>query len=794
MAGNVKTGHCGDPPRRPPPCLSGPEGVAGGGMEMREALRSYFGYEAFRPHQEEVVRAVLAGRDSFTVMPTGGGKSLCYQLPAVLLPGVCVVVSPLISLMKDQVDAAQAAGIRAAAFNSASSAAEKRSVWEGLRGQNLDLLYVSPERLRVPGFADFLKECRIAFFAIDEAHCISAWGHDFRPDYLALSELAKAFPQTPLAAFTATATLRVERDIVERLGLRRPLLTRASFNRPNLFYQVTPKLDIERQLLEFIEERQGESGIIYRTTRKDVEATAAFLKKRGIAAVAYHAGLPDAERTAAQESFRRDECAVIAATIAFGMGIDKPNVRFVIHGDLPKNLESYYQETGRAGRDGEPARCALFYGRADIAQLMRFAEGMEDPDARETAREQVFRMLDFTQKEGCRRKALLAYFNEDLPGDNCGGCDICAGETEREDATVPAQKLLSAVARTGGRFGARHVINVVMGKETRRIRDFFHHELPTFGVGNDREEPYWRRVMDTLLAQGMVTVSNPLMPTPALTDKGWEVLRGQRSCSIVRLPEAARTTRRRRESEDSPLFLLLKEERMRLAKQADMPAYVIFSDRSLREMVERLPLTQEELLSVSGVGRHKMDAYGGPMLDLIAAWLESHPEDRARREENSANNSLLAEGRQRRSRRAPSDDGENGSSPQTKRSGQTKGDSARETARLLDQGLSLEEVAKARGLVSGTILYHLEQLAACGKTYPPERFMTPARLDWFRALFTSCGGWQLGPVVEKANSGQEIPPPEGPLQAVRFEEARLARLLLQNGDSAADGRGMEETF
>ena len=419
---------------------------------------------------------------------------------------------------------------------------------------------------------------------------------------------------------------------------------------------------------------------------------------------------------------------------------------------------------------------------------MRFAEGMEDPDARETARNQVFRMLDFTQKEGCRRKALLAYFNEDLPGDNCGGCDICAGETEREDATVPAQKLLSAVARTGGRFGARHVINIVMGKETRRIRDFSHHELPTFGVGSDREEPYWRRVMDTLLAQGMVAVSDPLMPTPALTDKGWEVLRGQRPCSIVRLPEAAASTRRRREREDSPLFLLLKEERMRLARQADMPAYVIFSDRSLREMVERLPLTPEELLSVSGVGRHKMDAYGGPMLDLIAAWLESHPEELARRQENAGNSLPLAEGRQRCSRRAASDDGENGSSPQAKRSGQTRGDSARETARLLDQGLSLEEAAKARGLVPGTIMHHLEQLAAGGKTYPPDRFMTPARLDWFRDLFAACGGWQLGPVVEKANNGPEAPPPEGSPQAVSYEEARLARFLLRNGDSAADER------
>lgn len=749
--------------------------------QLAAALHSHFGYQAFRPHQEEVIRALLAGRDSFTVMPTGGGKSLCYQLPALLLPGVCVVVSPLISLMKDQVDAARATGIRAAAFNSASSAEEKNAVRYGLHTNSLNLLYVSPERLRVREFLDYLKRQRIAFFAIDEAHCISSWGHDFRPDYLALSELAGEFPNVPLAAFTATATLRVERDILERLGLRDPLITRASFNRPNLFYQVTPKEDLEHQLLDFLQDRKDEPGIIYRTTRKNVDSTASFLQKQGFAALPYHAGLPDAERNAVQDAFRQDRCGLIVATIAFGMGIDKSNVRFVVHADLPKTLEGYYQETGRAGRDGEPARCVLFYGRQDIAQLMRFTEGIDDPEARETARRQLFRMLDFTQKEGCRRKALLAYFDEDLPGDNCGGCDICAGEAEREDATVNAQKLLSAMVRTGGRFGGRHVIDIVRGKETKRIRACSHHELPTFGVGNDQDEGYWHRILDALLAQGLASIADPRLPTPAVTVKGWEVLRGQRSCAIVRLAEKAKKTKREQAESHSPLFLLLREERLRLARDSGLPPYMIFSDRTLREMVENLPLTSEELLWISGVGDHKLEAYGESMLAVIGSWLEAHPEALVQRKEPQTRKARQArreeeirqeeEARQKRLLA-----GESAPPKTTAASGRRN--SARETAGLLDQGLSLEEVAAARGLVIGTILQHLEQLFALGVQYPPERFMGPARLDWFDRMFTVCGDWRLGPVVDLANS-EKSGPPGGASGSVGFEEARLARLLLK---------------
>ncbi|MDL2317357.1 RecQ family ATP-dependent DNA helicase [Desulfovibrio sp. OttesenSCG-928-A18] len=620
--------------------------------DLLPILTELFGYHSFRPHQEEIVRAILADRDSFTTMPTGGGKSLCYQLPARLKQGLGVVVSPLISLMKDQVDAANTYGLSAAAFNSAMDAREKNTVMGALRSGSLELLYISPERLRLADFMDFLKSLRIAFFAIDEAHCISQWGHDFRPDYLALSRLREEFPQVPQAAFTATATPRVARDIIERLRLQNPLLTRASFNRPNLFYQVSPKEKLEKQLLDFLSSRPEESGIIYRTTRKSVDDTAAFLRGKGIDALAYHAGMEDAERTLVQDAFSNDSCRVIIATVAFGMGIDKSNVRFVVHADLPKNIESYYQETGRAGRDGEAAHCLLLYGRGDIAQLMRFAQGIEDEEAREIARQQLFRMLDFTQKDGCRRKALLAYFGETYPDSRseaaghgrqpdsaagqsparpgeggCGACDICTGLVERQDATIAAQKLLSAMVRTQERFGARHLIDIVRGKGTVRVTELGHDRLPTFGVGKDEPEEFWRRVMDALLAQGLATVADVSFPTPAVTALGWELLRGRRECSLVRVAEKneaeprEKTRRANAAAVANPeLFTQLRATRLSLARRANVPPYVIFSDRTLRELAERIPENAEEMLRIHGVGQYKLASYGESFLQVLREW------------------------------------------------------------------------------------------------------------------------------------------------------------------------------
>ena len=421
--------------------------------DLLAALRRIFGYTSFRPQQRDIIRGILDGRDSLSIMPTGGGKSLCFQLPAALRDGVCVVISPLISLMKDQVDAACANGLRAAALNSSLDAAGRGAVHAALREGALDLLYISPERLNVPGFWDTLAALPLAFFAIDEAHCISQWGHDFRPDYLALSGLVERFPGCPVAAFTATATPEVERDILQRLGLRDPLLIRSSFDRPNLFYHVQPKENVHAQLTAFLERHAGESGIVYRSTRKKVEETAAFLQKKGFRAGCYHAGLGDAERARAQEAFRRDECPLMVATVAFGMGIDKPDVRFVAHLDLPKNLESYYQETGRAGRDGDPAHCLLLYSPADMAQLLYFARQSEDEDQRAVAERQAYAMLDYADRNECRRKTLLAYFGEAYQAP-CGGCDVCTGEIREEDYTIEAQKAcprwFAAAAASGG--------------------------------------------------------------------------------------------------------------------------------------------------------------------------------------------------------------------------------------------------------------------------------------------------------------------------------------------------------
>ena len=744
-------------------------------QNLHTSLASLFGFHAFRPRQEDVVQAILDGRDTFTVMPTGGGKSLCYQLPAKLLPGACIVVSPLISLMKDQVDAAVATGLTASAYNSASSVGEKNEARARLRNGTLDLLYVSPERLQLPDFLEFLKGVPISFFAIDEAHCISEWGHDFRPDYLALSSLVTNFPGVPITAFTATATERVANDIMHRLHLRSPLITRASFNRPNLFYQVTPKEDPKNQLLAFLRDHEGESGIIYRITRKNVDKTVAFLQANGIPAQAYHAGLGDKERAETQEAFRRDTCQVVVATIAFGMGIDKPNVRFVVHADLPKNLEGYYQETGRAGRDGEPARCVLFYSRNDIAQLIRFAEGIEDATAREVAKNQLFRMLDFTQKEGCRRKTLLAYFGEELPGDNCGGCDICTGEVEREDATLDVQKLLSAMVRTNCRFGARHCIDIVMGKETSRILSLDHNLLPTFGVGRDRNQHYWYRIMDALLAQGFASIADALLPVPVITETGWAVLRGQQRCAIVRQTESSVKTKRQRkatlnETPVSPFFAILRGERMRLARAGNVPPYVIFSDRTLREMTLVLPDTAEKLLTITGVGEHKLATFGEAFLTLIRDYRKAHPEDAARAD-NAVREALapqIAPPKQRQSRARA--ERSQTASPSPKPARET-GDTIRETETLLDEGHSIADVAGIRGLKIITIHSHMEHLVAGGKTFQPERFMAPARLAMFRTLFTAANSWRLAPVVELSKTTRP------PMNAT-FEETRLARILL----------------
>ena len=574
--------------------------------ELHGALARVFGYTAFRPHQIEIVKGILGGHDSLSIMPTGGGKSLCFQLPSHLMDGVCVVISPLISLMKDQVDAACANGLRAAALNSSLSPGEHRAVREALASGELDLLYISPERLSAPGFWEALALWPVSFFAVDEAHCISQWGHDFRPDYLALSGLVERFPQCPVAAFTATATPEVERDILSRLGLREPRLIRASFDRPNLFYHVLPKEEPHAQLLSFLGGHEGESGIVYRSTRRKVEETAAFLQKKGVKAEAYHAGLPDAERMRVQEAFRRDECPVVVATVAFGMGIDKPDVRFVAHLDLPKNVEGYYQETGRAGRDGDPAHCLLLYSAADMAQLLYFARQTEDEEQRSIAEKHAYAMLEYAERNQCRRKALLSYFGEDFEEPNCGGCDVCTGEIQEEDYTIEAQKALSAMVRSGCHFGRVLIMDILMGADNRRIRETGFQHLPTYGVGKDRTRRFWKYLIDALTRQGLAAIEGEEYPYLRVTETGWEMLRGAPFRALRIVETRARRNRAERDGAsqdmdvDDTLFQLLRAERRRLAEAAQVPPYVVFHDRALREMAAGKPASREAMLGIAG--------------------------------------------------------------------------------------------------------------------------------------------------------------------------------------------------
>ncbi|WP_303327896.1 DNA helicase RecQ [Bilophila wadsworthia] len=598
--------------------------------ELHGALARVFGYTAFRPHQIEIVKGILGGHDSLSIMPTGGGKSLCFQLPSHLMDGVCVVISPLISLMKDQVDAACANGLRAAALNSSLSPGEHRAVREALASGELDLLYISPERLSAPGFWDALASWPVSFFAVDEAHCISQWGHDFRPDYLALSGLVERFPQCPVAAFTATATPEVEQDILSRLGLREPRLIRASFDRPNLFYHVLPKEEPHAQLLSFLGGHEGESGIVYRSTRRKVEETAAFLQKKGVKAEAYHAGLPDAERMRVQEAFRRDECPVVVATVAFGMGIDKPDVHFVAHLDLPKNVEGYYQETGRAGRDGDPAHCLLLYSAADMAQLLYFARQTEDEEQRSIAEKHAYAMLEYAERNQCRRKALLSYFGEDFEEPNCGGCDVCTGEIQEEDYTIEAQKALSAMVRSGCRFGRVLIMDILMGADNRRIRETGFQHLPTYGVGKDRTRRFWKYLIDALTRQGLAAIEGEEYPYLRVTETGWETLRGAPFRALRIVETRARRNRAERDGAsqdmdvDDTLFQLLRAERRRLAEAAQVPPYVVFHDRALREMAAGKPASREAMLGIAGVGERKLAQYGDAFLAVIARYISEN--------------------------------------------------------------------------------------------------------------------------------------------------------------------------
>jgi ATP-dependent DNA helicase RecQ len=596
---------------------------------ISDALKRYFGFDAFRPLQEAIVGDVLDGRDVFALLPTGGGKSLCYQLPALLTPGLTVVISPLIALMKDQVDALTTAGIAATYLNSSLEYDEVRERLDGLRRGQYRLLYCAPERLTIPSFAAELAGLNVTRFAVDEAHCISEWGHDFRPDYRRIAELRERFTNVPFLAFTATATDRVRADIVERLALRTPAIHVGSFNRPNLTYRVTRKKRSPEALIEWLNARPDDAGIVYVNSRAGADDLAARLKKAGIAALPYHAGLDAAKRSKHQERFIRDKTRVICATVAFGMGIDKSNVRFVVHYDLPKSVEGYYQETGRAGRDGVPADCLLFFNHGDVAKFERFIEEKETEAERAVAREQLERMTRYAYSNDCRRRDLLAYFGEAWTELNCGGCDNCLEPRPAVDATVDSQKLLSCIERIrrshGFGVGIAHVIDVLLGAENEKIWRWNHERLSTYGIGKDRTKVSWRALADELVRLGLIAVDAMHFNTVSVTPTGHAAL-AERTPVIVRESPPPVTERGRKRAPsaaaDGPynadVFRALRDLRKELADERDVPAYVVFSDAVLRAMARDLPRTPAQLRAISGVGEKKLADFGAAFLEAIA--------------------------------------------------------------------------------------------------------------------------------------------------------------------------------
>ncbi len=592
----------------------------------RKLLQDTYGYSGFKGNQQAVIEAVLAGRDALVLMPTGGGKSLCYQIPALVRDGVGIVVSPLIALMQDQVSALRLLGLNAAFLNSTLSLPEQQSLFRQLDAGEVDLVYIAPERLLQPDTLDRLARYRVSVIAIDEAHCVSQWGHDFRQDYLGLNILRERFPGVPRVALTATADARTRSEIIERLDLDDAERFISGFDRPNIRYTVQVKRDARRQLLQFLSDRHGQSGIVYCMSRKKVDATAEWLCGQGFTALPYHAGLAAEIRERHQQRFLREDSVVIVATIAFGMGIDKPDVRFVAHLDLPKSLESYYQETGRAGRDGEPAEAWMVYGLQDVVRLRQMLdESGASEQQKRIERQKLDALLGWCEVTTCRRRALLEYFNDGLTGD-CGNCDICLRPPTTWDATVAAQKLLSCVYRTGQRFGSAHVIDVLLGKRSDKTAQHRHDGLSTFGIGADLTQQQWRSIVRQLLVQGYLYADAERFGALTLTAQSRSLLRGEITLFLREdlgareeksLRKKPRSDRDAVPDQDRGLWEALRDCRKRLADEHGVPPYMVFHDATLMDMLAYRPATNEDLLAINGVGQAKLERYGEAFLAVI---------------------------------------------------------------------------------------------------------------------------------------------------------------------------------
>uniref|UniRef100_UPI00314546CB DNA helicase RecQ n=1 Tax=Pseudoalteromonas sp. S16_S37 TaxID=2720228 RepID=UPI00314546CB len=586
-------------------------------------LKDVFGYSEFRDGQNAVINAVLESQDALVLLPTGGGKSLCYQIPALTLPGLTVVISPLISLMQDQVAQLQALEIKAEFVNNSLTFEQQQVIYHRLHMGDIKLLYVAPEKVLQYEFKERLKQLNISLFAIDEAHCVSHWGHDFRPHYCRLSELKQHFPTVPMMALTATADTATRRDIVQQLGLNQPYIYTGSFDRPNIRYTIEEKFKPLSQLMRYLRMQKGQSGIIYCTSRKRVDDIAQKLADAGFNAAAYHAGMSNEQRQFVQTAFARDDIHIVVATVAFGMGINKSNVRFVLHYDIPKSIEAYYQETGRAGRDGLAAEAIMYFDPADIGRVKRFFEDIEDEHRRRVEEQRFNAMASFAEAQTCRRQILLNYFSE-YQREPCGNCDICLNPPKRFDGTLVAQQALSCVYRAEQRFGLGYIVDVLRGANTSRIRDNQHHTLSTYGIGKEHSNEYWLSVLRQLIHHGLLTQDITQGASLRLTEAARAVLKGEYALQLAEPRLQAKHVYQDKLAQfnyDKKLFAKLRSLRKELADEDDVPPYVVFNDKTLAEMAQLMPTNDSEFLKISGVGFTKLSKYGAPFMQLIRNYL-----------------------------------------------------------------------------------------------------------------------------------------------------------------------------